>query len=126
MKRDLDIADHYARGDDTEPDPRDGEAAKAQERNRLERGLNAFQSPIERLATGFCELLPCVDTNSSRGHSHRARRKVGRLRSGGHEHEILRRHRDRSHPAAPFIVEFDRRSFRCGTARKRCPARRHR
>ena len=31
--------------------------------------------------------------------------KVGRLRSGGHEHEILRRDRDRSHAAAPFIVE---------------------
>ena len=36
---------------------------------------------------------------------HRSRRKVGRLRSGGHEHEILRRDRDRGHATAPCIVE---------------------
>jgi hypothetical protein len=40
---------------------------------------------------------------------HRSRRKIGRLRSGGYEHEILWRDRDRDHaPAlypAPYIVE---------------------
>ena len=41
----------------------------------------------------------------ARHFGHRPRGKISRLRSGGHEHEVLRRDFNRRRGAVPFIVE---------------------
>ena len=40
-----------------------------------------------------------------RRRAHRSRGKVGGLRAGGHEHDIVRRDRNRRRGAVPFIIE---------------------